>query len=56
MGGGLQGGPESIAVAGWTVYLLGQLAAALARQGQRGVAAAAAACSFRQAAAARALA
>jgi hypothetical protein len=51
IGGGLQGGPESIAVAGWTVYLLGQLvtavaalvlAAALAREGQRGAAAAAA--------------
>ena len=51
VGGGLQGGPESIAVAGWTVYLLGQLvtavaalilAAALAREGQRGAAAAAA--------------
>lgn len=51
VGGGLQGGPESIAVAGWTVYVLGQLvtavaalvlAAALARGGQRGAAAAAA--------------
>ncbi len=51
VGGGLQGGPESIAVAGWTVYLLGQLvtavaalvlAAALAREGHRGAAAAAA--------------
>ena len=50
VGGGLQGGPESIAVAGWTVYLLGQfvtavaalvLAAALAREGPRGAAAAA---------------
>ncbi|WP_448612622.1 hypothetical protein [Modestobacter sp. URMC 112] len=50
VGGGLQGGPENIAVAGWTVYVLGQLvtavaalvlAAALARGGQRGAAAAA---------------
>ena len=51
VGGGLQGGPESVAVAGWMVYLLGQvvtavaalvLAAALNRNGQRGAAAAAA--------------
>ncbi len=51
VGGGLQGGPESIAVAGWTVYLLGLfltavaalvLGAALVREGQRGAAAAAA--------------
>ena len=51
VGGGLQGGPESIAVAGWTVYLLGQLvtavaalvlAVALVREAQRGAAAAAA--------------
>lgn len=51
VGGGLQGGPENIAVAGWMVYLLGQLvtavaalmlAAALARERQRGAAACAA--------------
>ena len=51
VGRGLQGGPESLALAGWLVHLLGQLltavaalvlAVALARDGARGAAAAAA--------------
>ena len=51
IGGGLQGGPESLALAGWAVYLLGQLvtagaalvlAVALTADGARGAAAAAA--------------
>ena len=50
-GGGLQGGPRSLALAGWLVYLLGQLltalaalvlAVVLARDGARGAAASAA--------------